>query len=101
MNESPFEATHDVERWNGFHQDGPDCQFRREWCDVQDTEVLVPKPDAMVNYNGLLRSRIEFGKHKGKPWCDVPMSYLEWLAVNAHRRTATKAKKVLAALRTN
>ena len=36
---------------------------------------------------------INFGKHKGEKWSDIPINYLKWIAKNINDSNSQKAKK--------
>ena len=67
-----------VSRWQGEHQDGPNCTHERRG----GTLVLKEEFAGMANRrqeSSLLNEEVMFGKHKGKTWRTVPKEYCEWL----------------------
>lgn len=76
-----------VSRWNGKHQDGQDCDFKRSGGCLVRVKGEKPARD----------DEIMFGKHKGTVWSEIPSNYLSWVAENvkgsARKRAAEELKR--------
>lgn len=92
---APFEATHDVSRWNGEHQDGPNSKFER--VPHENGEMTQPKKGVKIDMSSLLNERVPFGKYKNKRWSEVPIGYLKWCSDNFDRRPKRLIDRVLKA----
>ena len=76
--ESP--PSHEVDRWDGTHTDGPLSTFIRQ---VNKRGSFLIQTDAHAAEESARKSLggefVMFGKHKGKKWDDVPDGYLRWI----------------------
>lgn len=69
------------EAWQAMppHRAGPDCYVTAHLLKRALYKATADEMVAWTNQPSLLPGAIQFGKHKGTPWPQVDMSYLDWI----------------------
>lgn len=57
--------------------------------------LTLATPEELIQYSDepILLEEVSFGEHRGKPWSDVPESYLRWIVGKGNLRTVNGKKE--------
>lgn len=68
-----------------FHRAAADAIMTSKNLEVMLNKILESNPDMEIEpiiewaAQPILQTKIQFGKHKGKPWSEIPRDYLDWM----------------------